>query len=143
MQADNKSCELLLRAIAQSAHREIINRLALAVHDWDALLTLAREHRVLPMLFSRLADMGDVVPLPVAEQLQAENERKKKFNYNCEICLTSLVTIHQLLQTSSHHMNVFNAQKVKLDVFIKVLILESFSTNFLSHRVDLTCSNLG
>jgi hypothetical protein len=75
MQADNKSCELLLRAIAQSAHKEIINRLALAVHDWDALLTLAREHRVLPMLFSRLADMGDVVPLPVAEQLQAENER--------------------------------------------------------------------
>ncbi len=74
MQADNKSCELLLRAIAQSAHKEIINRLAIAVHDWDALLTLAREHRVLPMLFSRLADMGDVFPLTVGEKLQAENE---------------------------------------------------------------------
>src|SRR5271170_2403019 len=74
MQADCESCELL-RAIARSIDAEQVRRLADKVGDWDSLLNLAEEHRVLPMLFLRLADMGPAVPLFVRVGVRTEYER--------------------------------------------------------------------
>ena len=77
MAADRESCELL-RAIVRrpaDAAGPRIDRLAGNVRDWDSLLGLAREHRVLPMLFLRLADMGPAVPPAVQERLRAEYHR--------------------------------------------------------------------
>jgi len=75
MPADNESCELL-RAIARlPSDAEEIRRCALKVRDWDLLLETAQEHRVLPMLFLRLADMGPAVPTAVQERLRAEYDR--------------------------------------------------------------------
>lgn len=74
MGANSESCELLL-AVARSSDAERISRLAVVVRDWDSLLRLAKEHRVLPMLFLRLSDMGPEVPTFVQEHLRTEYER--------------------------------------------------------------------
>ncbi len=74
MRADFESCELLL-AIARSTDAAKIHHFAERVCDWDSLLDLAKEHCVSPMLFSRLADMGQEVPLAVQKHLRAEYDR--------------------------------------------------------------------
>src|SRR5271154_4404182 len=74
MRADCDSCELLF-AIARSSDAELVHRLAAKVGDWNSLLKLAKEHRVLPMLFLRLADMGPTIPLFVQERLRTEYDR--------------------------------------------------------------------
>jgi hypothetical protein len=74
MRADCESCELL-RAISRSSDAEQVHRLAAKVGDWDSLLEVAEEHRVLPMLFLRLADMGATVPQSVRERVRTEYEK--------------------------------------------------------------------
>jgi hypothetical protein len=74
MPADSESCDLL-RAIARSDDTDEIYQLATEVRDWSLLLKLAEEHRVLPLIFSRLADMGPAVPAVTQERLQAEYHR--------------------------------------------------------------------
>jgi hypothetical protein len=74
MKTDCESCELL-RAIVRSPNPAQIHRLAIKVRDWDSLLKLAQEHRVLAMLFSRLAVMDSAVPPIVQERLRAEYDR--------------------------------------------------------------------
>jgi hypothetical protein len=74
MPADFESCDLLL-AIARSAEAYEIYQLAAEVRDWDLLLKLAEEHRVLSLIFARLADMGPPVPAVTRERLQAEYQR--------------------------------------------------------------------
>jgi len=79
MQADRDSCELLRAIVRRPADEDIdaqrIHSLAAKVSDWDALFHLAQEHRVLSMLFMRLAKVGPAVPLIVQERLQAEYHR--------------------------------------------------------------------
>ncbi len=72
--ADLNSHELL-SAIAlrpANANNQRIYRLAAEVRDWDSLLDLAQEHRMLPMLFRRLSEIGDAVPPAARERLQGE-----------------------------------------------------------------------
>lgn len=73
MQVDCGSVELL-RGLARSAGAEEMRRLAGGVGDWASLLQMGMDHRVLPMLYLRLGDMG-VVPPAVQERLRAEYER--------------------------------------------------------------------
>ena len=75
MPADNESCELLRTVARLESDAEEIHRCALRVRDWDSLLETAQEHRVLPMLFLRLADMGPAVPSAVQERLRTEYDR--------------------------------------------------------------------
>jgi hypothetical protein len=74
MRADCESCELLC-AIARSSDAEQIRRLAAKISDWDSLLDLAEEHRVLPMLFLRLADIDAAIPMFVRERVRTEYDR--------------------------------------------------------------------
>ncbi len=77
MPADRDSCELL-RAIARRKNggsAQPLSPLAEKVRDWNSLLKLAHEHRVLPMLSSRLADLGSAVPPAVQERLRNEYDR--------------------------------------------------------------------
>lgn len=77
MPVDRESCELLRAIVRRPADTTIeqIDRLGRSIRDWDSLLELAREHRVLPMLFLRLADLGLAVPLAAQERLRAEYQR--------------------------------------------------------------------
>jgi Uncharacterised nucleotidyltransferase len=77
MPVDHDSCELL-RAIARrpgDATAQQIYQLAEKISDWDSLFKLAGEHRVLPMLYLRLADVGPAVPPEVQERLRTEYHR--------------------------------------------------------------------
>ncbi len=77
MPADLESSELL-RAITgrrDDAASKRLEQLAGKISDWNSLLILAQEHRVLPMLFSRLEELGPSVPSEVRETLQAEYQR--------------------------------------------------------------------
>jgi len=82
MLADRDSCELL-RAIALRptvATAEQIHQLAGNVCNWDSLLKLADEHRVLPMLYLRLADIGSAVPPDIQKRLRTEYHRNMFHN---------------------------------------------------------------
>ena len=97
MPADCESCELL-RAIARSTDAAQIRSLAFNVRDWDSLLSLAQEHRVLPLLFSRLADMAPAVPIIVQERLRAEYDRNMFHN------LANVVELIAVLKALEHEM---------------------------------------
>jgi len=79
MPVDSTSRELLC-AIAGSADAEQLLTLVVNVHDWDEVFNLAQEHRVLPMLFSRLADVGSAVPSAVQERLRSEYDHNMFHN---------------------------------------------------------------
>jgi Uncharacterised nucleotidyltransferase len=73
MRADRESCELLL-AIARSSDTEQVGCLVAKVRNWDSLLELAEEHRVLQMLFLHLSNMGRAVPQFVLDRMRTEYE---------------------------------------------------------------------
>ena len=79
MTADKDSQQLLL-ALARSADSRQIYRLAANIGDWNSLLNLAREHRVLPLLFSRITEIVTVLPLAVQDQLRAEYDNNMLHN---------------------------------------------------------------
>jgi hypothetical protein len=76
--ADHASRELL-RAIARrlpaGGAADRIDWLAERVRDWDGLFRMAEEHRMLPMLASRLGEMGPAVPPVMQERLRAAYDR--------------------------------------------------------------------
>lgn len=77
MSADRESCELLRAIVRRSPDpaMEGVDQLAGKVRDWDSLLRLADRHRMTPMLFLRIEDMGKAVPLTVQERLRTEYQR--------------------------------------------------------------------
>lgn len=90
---DNVSGDLL-RAIVRCADRETLHRLAANLHDWELLLKLAQGNRIIPILFSRLSDMGPMAPpAAVLERIQAEYER------NILHCTTNAAELITLLKT--------------------------------------------
>lgn len=97
MQVDSESCELL-RAIARPADAEQIHRLAVKVCDWDSLLKLAQEHRVMSILFLRLTDISSAVPQSVREHLRAEYDSNMFHN------LANAVELIAILKALEHEM---------------------------------------
>jgi hypothetical protein len=75
MPVDNESCELLRAIARRPADADQVHGLAKKVRDWDSLLNLAQEHRVLPLLFLQLENMGTAVPSAVQGRLRAEYDR--------------------------------------------------------------------
>jgi Uncharacterised nucleotidyltransferase len=70
------SCRNLLRAVVRdSTDPEQIRALSGRVTAWDALIDLALQHRVLQMLFARLAEMAPAVPTSALQRIQQENDR--------------------------------------------------------------------
>jgi hypothetical protein len=82
MAADHNSCELLRAVVrrSESVPNQHFDQLAEKIIDWDSLLRLAADHRVLPMLFLRLADTGFVAPPQVQERLRTEYNRNMFHN---------------------------------------------------------------
>jgi Uncharacterised nucleotidyltransferase len=77
MAVDSSSCDLLL-AIARTPGAFPAEQLALLasrVRDWEALLRLAQEHRVLPMLYMRLSTAFASVPPDALASIRAQYNR--------------------------------------------------------------------
>jgi hypothetical protein len=75
--ADRHCRELLLAAAAPptGADTSRMERLAAQVGDWERLLELAGQHRMLPILYAHLEEMGGAVPAGVRQRLTAEYHR--------------------------------------------------------------------
>jgi len=76
--------ELLLRSVSPATtlkDRDEIRCLAKAVEDWESVLTLARKHRVQPLLLRALEVSAPVVPPPGVLRRLRERVRA-----NCERC---------------------------------------------------------
>jgi len=82
MAADRDSCTLLRAVVRQPAETDgqQMYQLAENVRDWNSLLSIADEHRVLPMLCSRLGNIGPAVPRDVQERLQDGYQRNMFHN---------------------------------------------------------------
>ena len=68
----------LLTAIVQAPavdDRQDLADLVKKIVDWDALLDVAREHRLTPLLFSRLCGMDEQIPTEAQTRLRAEYDR--------------------------------------------------------------------
>jgi hypothetical protein len=51
--------------------------------------------------------------------------------------LQNNLTIHQLLETTSHYVNIFNTEEMEFNVFIIYFIFISLSLSLIDHCVDL------
>ncbi len=74
MQIDKPTRAVLTAAVQDRTPSGTLRDLARAIVDWNALIAAAREHRLLPLLFFRLADDASL-PLDVRESLSAEYGR--------------------------------------------------------------------
>src|SRR5271155_6002416 len=91
----------LLRAIVRrptGAVAEQIHQLAEKIGDWDSLLILADEHRVSPMLYLRLSDVGAAIPQDVQERLRAGYHR------NMFHSLANAAELIRVLEMFEHEM---------------------------------------
>jgi hypothetical protein len=100
MPVDPNSSELLRVVVRRPAEAiaEQINQLSERIRDWDLLLGLADEHRVLPMLYLRLSDVGAAIPHDVQERLRAGYHRNMFHN------LANAAELIRVLETFEHAM---------------------------------------
>lgn len=69
------SHDLLMAIVRDATDPDVIRALADRIADWDEMIDLALRHCVLPMLFSRLAEMGPAVPTDAAQRISREYDR--------------------------------------------------------------------
>lgn len=80
--AIEKGCrDLLLATVRDSTDAEGLRRLAANVADWDGLIDLALQHRVVPTLAARIAEMGRSVPSRALIRIQSEYDRVVLHNF--------------------------------------------------------------
>jgi hypothetical protein len=75
--ADRASCQLLRAVVcrSKSADSDRLRSLTHDIRDWDAFLDLAEDHRVSPIVYTRLGDVGPAVPTFAQERLRVAYER--------------------------------------------------------------------
>lgn len=98
--ADGDSCELLRAVVRQATETDAqqMYQLAENVRDWGSLLSIADEHRLLPMLCLRLGNIGPAVPEDVQERLQ-DGYRRNMFHN-----LANAAELIDLLRTFEREM---------------------------------------
>ncbi len=72
----DRACCDLLRAVAQPSVADArIRELAQNIRGWDELIRVAKEHRIVPLLFTRLTQAGADLPAEAGKRLQSEYQR--------------------------------------------------------------------
>ena len=95
MPIDYKTRELLCaitRRRDDPVAREL-EPLAGKILDWNSLIFLAQEHRILPLLFSRLEELGPSVPDKVRESLRVEYQRNVFHSLANTVELLDILTV--------------------------------------------------
>lgn len=109
----DRACSELLRAIVRPSVTDLeIRELAGNIHDWGETLRVAKQHRVVPMLFSRLTQADAPIPPQAQEQLQSEYRR------NLFHCMANAAELIALLK-------VFEAQTIPIMPFKGVVLAAS------------------
>jgi hypothetical protein len=92
------TCSALLRAITQSSSTDAqIRAIALEIRDWEELRHMSREHRVPPILFSRLVQAE--APLPP----EAEHRLKSEYERNIFHCMANAAELIAILESFNKH----------------------------------------
>ncbi len=130
---DRESCELL-RAIARSSDAEQVHRLAADLGDWDSLLELAEEHRVLPMLFLRLADIGAAIPPLVRERVRIEYERNM---FNSLANAVELIAVLKALEDKMIPAMPFKGVVLGVSIYHDLTTRPAGDLDLLIHYRDL------
>lgn len=91
-------CEMLCAIARQPTRLGTLEIAAFAknINDWDALLSLADEHRVLPLLFSRLCGLEQLVPESPRKSL------KKGYDRNAFQSFANAAELISVLETFDH-----------------------------------------
>src|SRR6516164_7590301 len=111
---DPECCELL-RAVVRpepDGEKELLARFANNVRDWEAAITAANEHGVIPMLYSRLTANSVAVPAQVFERMRIENESN---------VFHSLANAAELLEV----LRDFDEQKIPVMPFKGIVLAQS------------------
>jgi len=96
--APSHACHQLLRAVVRpSADDSQIRTLAEDVRDWEQLMRIAREHRVMPLLFTRLTEAEATLPAKTAQRLYAEQQR------NVFHCMANAAELLAILETFARY----------------------------------------
>ncbi len=94
----DRACCQLLRAIVQPFTTDAqLCQIAQNIRDWDELLRVSSGHRVLPLLFARLAQAGASLP-PAARQRFASEYRRNVFH-----CMANAAELIAILASFSQH----------------------------------------
>jgi hypothetical protein len=77
MSPDRESCELLREIVRPETQMSVdrIARILPTIQNWDVLLTTARSHGVLPLLYLRLTNQHAEVPPSSFERMQSDYDR--------------------------------------------------------------------
>jgi Uncharacterised nucleotidyltransferase len=135
MPVDNESCELLRAIARRTIDAEQVHRLAREGRDWDSLLNQAQEHRVLPLLFLQLENMGTAVPPAVQERLRAEYDRNVFHN------LANAAELISVLQAFDHEMILampFKGVVLGSSIYHDLTTRTAGDLDLLIHYRDLT-----
>jgi len=136
MAAERESCELLL-AVARypdSGQTERIRTLGAKVSDWDALLGLAETHRMLPLLYLRLADADAAAPAPIQERLVAEYRRSACQNL---ANAAELIAILQVLERAGIPAMPFKGVVLAASAYKDLMARPGGDLDILIHLEDL------
>jgi Uncharacterised nucleotidyltransferase len=133
---DSHSCALLLALACQlvPTDGEAINRLIANIQDWEPFFLLAQEHRLLPMLFPRLAEMGVAVPPAIAARLEMEYRR------NALHCLANAAELISLLgefERASIRALPFKGIVLALSAYGDLAARQAGDLDLLIHHGDL------
>ncbi|MGB6691539.1 MAG: nucleotidyltransferase family protein [Terracidiphilus sp.] len=134
MSADRDSCNLLVAIARRPADPPRIRGLAEKVSDWDSLLGLAQEHRLSPMLYLSLADMGPSVPLAAQERLRSEYERNVFHNI---ASAAELIAVLRMFDRESISAMPFKGVVLASSVYSDMMARPGGDLDLLIHLHDL------
>jgi Uncharacterised nucleotidyltransferase len=131
----HRACCKLLRTIARTSTDDSrIRELAVNIHDWDEMLNVSKQHRVLPLLFARLTQANAPMPPEAQQRLQSEYQRNV---FHCMANAAELIA----------QLNIFEAQAIPIMPFKGVVLAASVygdhtartagDLDLLVHRRDL------
>jgi hypothetical protein len=134
---DGACCELLRAVARPSADDFRICELAKNIRDWGEMLRVSKQHRILPLLYTRLTGADAPVPAEAQRRLQAEYQR------NLFHCMANAAELIALLKT-------FDAQAIPIMPFKGVVLAASAygdhtartagDLDLLIHPRDIQCA---
>ena len=127
----------LLRAVVRSPHtisESKLRRLAENVADWDSLVALADEHRVLPLLFSQLDIIGGAVPRSTQQHLQTEYQRNV---FHSLANAAELIAVLRTFERESIQAMPFKGPVLAVSAYHDLSLRPAGDLDILIHHRDL------
>lgn len=137
MTNEKASQELLIAVVRDATGPDAIRALAVRIEDWDGLIDLALRHCVLPMLFSRLAEMESALPASAAERISREYERIVVHNL---ANAAELIAVLEVFNRAGMQAMPFKGVALAASAYGDMLNRQSGDLDFLVRKSELPCA---